>query len=137
MRIAPGAHYPGRAGVCGAAAVLLLMQGATAAPIGYDGVYRGTTTLTRGDDSVCGKTSYPTSISIVNGQFNIVWDPVRHFGVNLVVEQDGSFSGSQMYMPTARAQPSQLKATGRVAGNALEAHVEGQYCARDYHLTKG
>jgi hypothetical protein len=31
-----------------------------------------------------------------------------------------------MYMPTARAQPSQLKVTGRITGNTLDAHVEGQ-----------
>ena len=130
-------RYFGGAGVA-CVAILSLMQGAAAAPIGFDGVYRGTSTLTRGDDPPCGRSPAQSAISVVNGQFNLVWDPVHHVGVNLVVQQDGSFSGSQMYVASsARSQPSQLKVTGRIAGNTLDAHVDGQYCARDYHLTKG
>ena len=136
MRFVPRMRHLVATGVV-CATSLALMQGAVAAPIGFDGIYRGTSTLTRGDDPPCGKTPAPATLSVVNGQFNLVWDAVRHFGVNLVVQQDGSFSGSQTYMPTARAQPSQLKVTGRITGNTLDAHVEGQACARDYHLTKG
>ena len=70
---------------------------ALAASAGYDGVYRGTSTLDRGDASVCGKTTFPMSVTLVNGQFSIVWDPSRHVGVNLQTESDGSFKGTQMY----------------------------------------
>jgi hypothetical protein len=108
---------------------------AIAATAGYDGVYRGDATRTRGDDSICGKASYQASFTVVNGQFNIVYDATRHVGVNLVIQADGSFSGSQMYKSTQ--QQSQVKASGRISGNILDAQVEGQACARSYHLTKG
>jgi hypothetical protein len=29
-----------------------------------------------------------------------------------------------------------LKASGRIAGNVLEADIEGHSCTRHYHLTK-
>jgi hypothetical protein len=107
---------------------------ALAASAGYDGVYRGTTTLDRGGESVCGRASYPMSVTLVNGQFSIVWDPSRHVGVNLQVQGDGSFKGSQMY--TNGSRTAQLTASGHIMGNALDAHVEGEYCSRNYHLTK-
>jgi len=75
------------------------------------------------------------SVSVVNGQFSIVWDPSRHVGVNLQVQTDGSFSGTQMYMNGPRT--TQLKASGRIVGNALDAHIDGEYCSRNYHFAKG
>jgi hypothetical protein len=114
---------------------LALAGTAVAASTGYDGGYRGDTTLTRGGESVCGKTSYKTAVSVVNGQFSIVWDPQRHVGINLALQPDGSFSGSQAYYVNKTA--AQLRASGHIAGNVLDASVEGDYCARSYHLTKG
>jgi hypothetical protein len=39
-------------------------------------------------------------------------------------------------MPAAAGNTTQqLKAWGRIAGNVLEADIEGQACARHYHLT--
>ncbi len=108
---------------------------AAGAGAGYDGVYRGATTLDRGADPPCGKASYPMSVTLVNGQFSIVWDPSRHVGINLQVQTDGSFSGSQAY--TNGKRTAQLNASGHISGNALDAHVEGEYCSRNYHLTKG
>ena len=123
-------------GVLAGGLVCAAMMGvAVAANAGYDGVYHGTTTLDRGDASVCGKATYPMSVTLVNGQFSIVWDPSRHVGVNLQTESDGSFKGTQMY--TNGKTQAQLNASGRIAGNALDAHVEGAYCSRNYHLTKG
>jgi hypothetical protein len=101
---------------------------------GYDGTYRGDVTLTRGDESICGKSAYQTTYTVVNGQFAIVYDNVHHVGVNLQVQSDGSFSGSQQYQ--AGNQRSLVKASGRITGNVLDAQVEGQACARKYHLTK-
>jgi hypothetical protein len=115
------------------AAGLLLSQGAFAAA-GYDGSYRGESSLTRGGESVCGRARFPMTVTVVNGQFAIVWNPAEHVGVNLVVEPGGSFTGSQEYFVGRRH--ALLKASGRVAGNALDAHIEGEYCARDYHLTE-
>ena len=109
-----------------------------AATAGYDGVYRGTATLERGDASVCGKESYPMTVSLVNGQFSIVWDPNHHVGVNLQVQNDGSFNGTQQYtVGSSRGTTAQLRASGHVAGNQLDAHVESQYCSRNYRLNKG
>jgi hypothetical protein len=119
----------------GGLACAAMMGVAIAASAGYDGVYRGTSTLDRGDASVCGKATFPMSVTLVNGQFSIVWDPSRHVGVNLRTETDGSFKGSQMY--TNGSTQAQLIASGRIASNALDAHVESPYCARNYHLTKG
>jgi hypothetical protein len=121
--------------LAGGLACAAMMGVAVAANAGYDGVYRGTATLDRGDASVCGKATYPMSVTLVNGQFSIVWDPSRHVGVNLQTESDGSFKGTQMY--TNGKTQAQLKASGHIAGNALDAHVEGEYCSRNYHLTKG
>jgi hypothetical protein len=104
---------------------------------GYDGLYRGAAVLDRGGESVCGRASYPMSVSVVNGQFNVVWDPSHHVGVNLQVQPDGSFSGSQMYAVGPHSTQTQLKASGKISGNALDAHIEGGYCSRNYHLTKG
>jgi hypothetical protein len=118
-----GSRGPGPVCATGLAAV--------AAPIGFDGIYRGTSTLTRGDDPPCGKTPAPATLSVVNGQFNLVWDAVRHFGVNLVVQQDGSFSGSQMYMPTARApaQHGPPKACPAITAEGHRTH-HGQHAGR-------
>jgi hypothetical protein len=107
---------------------------ANAASAAYDGTYRGQVTRTRGDDSICGKATYDTSFTVVNGQFSIVYDAGRHVGVNLVVEGDGSFSGSQIYK--SFSQQAQARASGRIAGNVLDAQIEGAGCARSYHLTK-
>src|ERR1044071_10375227 len=80
---------------------------AAIAATGFDGSYRGEVTLTRGDGSLCGKASYQVTYQVVNGQFSIVYDPSHHVGVNLQVQQDGSFSGSQSYF--AGKRQSQLK----------------------------
>ena len=117
-----------------AASAAFLMIAGSASAGGYDGTYRGTTTLARGAESTCGKTEYPMAVNVVNGQFAIVWDPRRHVGVNLTIQQDGSFSGSQQY--TVGNQTGELKASGRVAGNVLDAKIDGQYCARSYRLTR-
>ena len=118
-----------------AATVAMPSITALAGSAGFDGTYRGTVTRTRGDDSICGKASYQTSYTVVNGQFNIVYDNTHHVGVNLDIKPDGSFSESQQY--TVGHQLSMVKASGRIAGNVLEAQIEGAACARSYHLTKG
>jgi hypothetical protein len=100
-----------------------------------DGVYRGEVTRTRGDDSICGKPSYKTTFSIVNGQFSIVYDLSHHVGVSLVVQPDGTFTGTQAYQNFGHQ--AQARASGRIIGNVLEAQMEGEGCARSYHLTKG
>jgi len=119
---------------CGAVMCLCLADVAIAASTGYDGAYRGTVTLTRGGESICGKSSYQVAYTVVNGQFNVVYDAAHHVGVNLQVQADGSFSGNQNYQ--VGRQNSQVKASGRIAGNVLEAQVEGEACTRSYHLTK-
>jgi hypothetical protein len=107
---------------------------AVAASTGYDGTYRGDVTLIRGDSSICGKAAYRTSYTVVNGQFSVVYDASHHVGVNIEIRPDGSFSNTQAYMINARR--SQVVATGRVAGNVLDADVQGEGCGRRYHLTK-
>jgi hypothetical protein len=124
----------GLAAIAAALGTAQLSPGAYAASPGYDGAYHGDVTLTRGAESLCGKSSYPVTYTVVNGQFSIVYDNVHHVGVNLQVQPDGSFSGSQQYQ--AGAQQSQVKASGRISGNVLDAQVEGVACARKYHLTK-
>jgi len=124
------------AGLAGAS----LVGVALAASGAYDGRYHGDVTLTRGDEGVCGKASYQTTFTVVNGEFNIVWDPVHHIGVNVLVADDGSFSGSQQFNlgggGKGPATASELKARGRIAGNVLDADVDGKACARHYHLPK-
>ena len=122
-------------GLAAGLACAAMMGVAVAAGAGYDGVYRGDVTRTRGDDSICGKPSYKTTFSVVNGQFSIVYDLSHHVGVNLVVQPDGTFSGSQLYKTVQ--QQSQVKASGRISGNVMDAQIEGLACARSYHLTKG
>ncbi len=124
----------GAAIVAAGLASLVLAGVAIAASGGYDGLYRGDSTLTRGADPPCGRTTYPLSYTIVNGQFSIVWDPIHHIGINIEVQTDGSFSGSQQY--TVGTRISQLRATGHIANNVLDADVEGSYCTRHYHATK-
>jgi hypothetical protein len=113
---------------------------ALAASGGYDGGYHGEVTLTRGDEATCGKASYPTTFSVVNGQFSIVYNQTHHVGVNLTVADDGSFSGSQQYNLSSAGKGNgtaeMLKASGHIAGNVLDADIEGRACARHYHLTK-
>ncbi len=105
---------------------------AVAANGGYDGNYHGDVTVTRGDQGICGKLSYQVTYTVVNGHFDMVYDPAHHVGVNLEVQPDGSFSGSQIYMATGGRSTTQLKASGRIAGNVLEADIEGLACARHY-----
>jgi len=100
----------------------------------YDGTYVGQVTLTRGDQSICGKSSLPVTKQVVNGHFDLVYDPAHHVGVNLEVQPDGSFSGDQAYMYNSQRQ--QVRASGRIGGNVLQAHIEGAGCSRDYNLTK-
>ena len=114
-----------------------LVRVALAATGGYDGSYHGDVTVTRGDQSMCGRLNYQVTYNVVNGHFDMVYDPTHHVGVNLEVAADGSFSGSQSYMPAPGGHATvQLKAWGRIAGNVLEADLEGKGCARHYHLTK-
>jgi hypothetical protein len=108
---------------------------AYAASAAYDGTYHGQATRTRGDDSICGKASYETEFTVVNGQFSIVYGANLHVAVNLVVQDDGTFSGNQIYR--AGSQQAMARASGRISGNVLEAAIEGAACARSYHLTKG
>jgi hypothetical protein len=77
---------------------------AVAASAGYDGVYRGDVTRTRGDASICGKASSKVSYTVVNGQFSIVYDRTHHVGVNLEVQANGPLSGSQAYMVAVAAR---------------------------------
>ncbi len=131
-------RWPGRTGwiaiVMACAAAVSLADAAIAASPAYDGVYSGQVTRTRGDDSICGKSTYQVSYTVVNGQFSMMYDPAHHVGVNLVVQPDGSFSGDQAYI-VANHQ-SRVKAAGQIAGNVLTAHIEGDACARSYQLTK-
>jgi hypothetical protein len=71
---------------------------------------------------------------VVNGRFSIIYDPKNHVGVNLEVQPDGSFNGSQLYM--SGTQQAQLHASGRISGNILEAQMEGVLCAKSYRLIK-
>ena len=84
---------------------------------------------------ICGKAR-PVSYTVVNGQFSIVYDAAHHVGVNIQVQPDGSFSGSQAYLVGSGSRQALVKASGRISGNVLEAQAEGQACARSYHLTK-
>jgi hypothetical protein len=118
-------------------ACLPLANGALAGSPGYDGVYKGEVTLTRGEAGFCGKSPMVVTKQVVNGQFSLVYDQPHNIGVNLEVQPDGSFSGSQVYFPAGTRQQSRVTASGRISGNALTAHIEGDACARDYHLTKG
>jgi uncharacterized protein (DUF2147 family) len=114
-----------------------LVGSAIAATLGYDGKYRGDVTVTRGDEGMCGRLSYQVTYSVVNGHFDMLYDPAHHIGLNLEVASDGSFKGNQIYMPAPGGRTTaQLKAWGRIADNVLEADIEGQGCARHYHLTK-
>ncbi|HSZ91031.1 MAG TPA: hypothetical protein VK822_16855 [Acetobacteraceae bacterium] len=126
-----------RAIQCGfvSATVLALTVAGTAFAGGYDGAYSGQITLTRGDQSLCGKSPISTTKQVVNGQFALVYDTAHNVGVNLQVQPDGSFSGTQTYQ--AGRTTAIVKASGRIAANVLEAEVEGYACARSYHLTKG
>jgi len=113
---------------------------ALAASGAYDGRYNGDVTLTRGEEGVCGKASYQTTFTVVNGQFSIVYNQTHHIGVNLTAADDGSFSGSQQYNLSSAGKGNgtaeMLKASGHIAGNVLDADIEGRACARHYHLTK-
>jgi hypothetical protein len=121
------------AGIIGFSAGLTILP-LVAIAAGYDGTYAGQVTLVRGDQSICGKSPLPVTKQVVNGHFDLVYDPAHHVGVNLEVQQDGSFSGDQAYMVGSQRQ--QVRASGRVAGNVLQAHIEGLACSRDYNLTK-
>lgn len=112
-------------------------KGALAGSPGYDGVYKGDVTLARGTVGLCGKSPVTVTKQVVNGQFALVYDQPHNLGVNLDVQPDGSFNGSQLYVPVGARQQSRITASGRIAGNVLDAHIEGDACARDYHLTKG
>ncbi len=85
--------------------------------MGYDGVYRGEVTLTRGAESLCGKSSYRVAFTVLNGQFSMM------------------YSGSQQYV--VHMSQYQVIASGHIVGNVLDAHIEGAACGRSYHLTKG
>ena len=118
-------------GICGGLAILPVVASAAN---NYDGTYKGQYTLTRGDQSICGRSSMPITKDVVNGQFSLVYDPTHHVGVTLTVQPDGTFSGSQQYMYMSRQE--QVRASGRISGNVLTAHIEGSGCSRDYNLTK-
>ncbi len=89
----------------------------------------------RGASSMCGAETQPSTKQVVNGQFSLVYDAAHHVGVNLTVQPDGSFSGSQQYMYMSRQE--QVRASGKIAGNVMTAHIEGAGCSREYSLKKG
>jgi hypothetical protein len=115
-------------------ATALLLAHATLAAGSFDGTYRGQAQLSRGVSPECGRDTVPLTVAVTNGQFTLVWDPQRHITVNVQVQPDGSFSGSRLYQ-IAR-HPTELKASGHIAGNVLDAEIEGQFCSRTYHLTR-
>jgi hypothetical protein len=115
------------------AACLLLAQTSLAAP-SFDGRYRGEAKLSRGVSPQCGRDSVPTTVSVVNGQFTIIWDRQHNVSISLTLQPDGSFAGSQQYQIARHPVP--LKASGHVTGNVLEAEIEGQFCSRTYHLAR-
>lgn len=117
-------------------ACLPMANGALAGSPGYDGTYKGESTVTRGG-GFCGKSPSVVMKQVVNGQFALVYDQSHNIGVNVEVQPDGSFSGSQQYTPAGARQQSRVTVSGRISGNVLTAHIEGEACARDYHLTKG
>ena len=126
-----------RAIQCGfvSATVLALTVAGTAFAGGYDGAYSGQITLTRGDQSLCGKSPISTTKQVVNGQFALVYDTAHNVGVNLQVQPDGSFSGTRRIRLAEQRRLSKLLAVSRQT--YIEAEVEGYACARSYHLTKG
>jgi hypothetical protein len=115
------------------AAGLLLAQSAPAAT-SFDGTYRGQATLSRGVAPQCGRDTLPTTISVVNGQFTVVWDRQHNVSISLTVQPDGSFSGARQYQIARHPWP--LKASGRITGNVLDGEIEGEFCSRTYHLTR-
>jgi len=74
-------------------AFLLPDNGALAGSPGYDGVYKGQVTLTRGEAGFCGRSPIGVTKQVVNGQFSLVYDQSHNIGINLEVQPDGSFSG--------------------------------------------
>ena len=112
---------------------LLLAQTALAAT-SFDGTYRGEAKLSRGVSPQCGRDIAPATISVVSGQFTIVWDRQHNVSISLEVQPDGSFTGSRPYQLARHPMP--LKASGYIIGNVLETGIEGQFCSRTYHLTR-
>jgi hypothetical protein len=96
-----------------------------------DGTYAGTSTLTLGEGAqVCGKT-FRTSVRVVDGGFDYMWDRQRNVVIPVRIAADGSVSGEHFLSKGIGAA-----ASGRLSGTDLEIEIKGKECARHLSLRK-
>jgi hypothetical protein len=106
---------------------LMLLPVATAAAASeFDGRYVGQGTLTRGAPPVCGppgNTTWTVTEGHVSHKYGVA-------SITADVGPDGSFSACSKYMHGKRADFATMK--GHIAGNTLEADIEGYACKYHY-----
>jgi hypothetical protein len=104
----------------------MLLPVAAPAASQFDGRYVGQSTLTRGAPPTCsppGNTTWTVTDGNVSHKYGVA-------SITADVGPDGSFSASEKYMHGRRADFATM--TGHIAGDALEADIEGYACKYHY-----
>lgn len=99
----------------------------------FDGIYKGTSTRTRGNDTFCGNdVSRPAVITVRDNKFQRVWNKNLHIVITVEIAQDGTMIGIERW----GTRGSIASARGRIIGPNMEVEFNGEWCTYQIILKK-
>ncbi len=125
-----------------AACLLLATPAASWAAGNFDGIYRGSqTTIRTNNSATCAKlTRDDVTIRVVDNGFTRSWGASKNGGdkITLKIAPDGSFKGEAAAMSDTNSRQGTrvFEMHGRIAGGVLEAEIGSNLCAVKMTLRK-
>ena len=116
-------------------AVTLALSGVARAAGPFDGTYRGSETMVRGNNSTFCTANNDMAIVVRNNHFTRRWGPGGTANLSVDVAGDGTFNASTTY-DVGRHSMGTVTITGKIAGASLEADVGSARCAFHMSLKK-
>jgi len=113
-------------------AVLLALAGMASAAGPFDGTYRGSETMVRGNNTTLCAAHNDLVIVVRNSHFRRRWVEAD---LKVDVAGDGTFSGSTMY-DVGHNRRATVTITGKIVGASLEADIGSDRCAFHMSLKK-
>jgi hypothetical protein len=100
-------------------------------PDRIDGAYVGMSVVTAGAETgQCGQ-DFRMTAKVSDGEFLYIWDSANRVIVSVKIAADGEVTGESFFSKTPGA-----KASGRLAGPALEIDLMGKPCVRHLSLRR-
>jgi hypothetical protein len=113
-------------------AVILALAGMASAAGPFDGTYRGSETMVRGNNTALCTAHNDLVIVVRNNHFRRRWVEAD---LNVDVAGDGTFNSSTMY-DLGRHRQGTVTITGKIVGASLEADIGSDRCAFHMSLKK-